>query len=498
MKIFSIFKYLFFLKHLDTFLRKNKIEAKSKNRFINLNAIIMKRDKVNLNELKITLKEKYQKQLDRNHTNQRKILRNKRQVKFQDYNLVRMKKNYHIEINPLPTNINFITLPETYNTKILHTHDLKIYYENKLVEPLESNNKKLVRLNHKYRIFLSGQVHEKITKCFENVDQLKISKKEKEGIKRLKRSYLKYFEELRKFYSSEYGLYIKDKVSHEYSEEKFIKYEKELNKEKEKVKKHFLKKDQGTLNYIADLYNEISLFIESRYEQLVAIELPNRDLKLKKKFHRDITIETEEPYLGCALIRRPFKNIFLGESAKFLMQIHRHKNASTYYEVYPPKDTRISKINSTSEDISNCNILMLNLSNPIKKNLTLNFNEKFDERFVVHIPRENARKNIPNFYLTLRPLKMAQFWIFISLFLGFVFFLFMLFLIINHFCGWFNINILLFIDIFRYIIPLIYGLIVGNRLWYQKPEFLWRTTTPFSIFIILSGVICYCVFLFII
>ena len=126
----------------------------------------MENDKINQIELNIVLKKKYIAQLKKKHVNYRKIIRNKRQIQFQDYHLVTLKKIYHIEINPLSANINFLTLPETYNTKILHTHNLKIYYENKLVEPLESNNKKLARLNNIYRIDLSNFILKKINECF--------------------------------------------------------------------------------------------------------------------------------------------------------------------------------------------------------------------------------------------------------------------------------------------------------------------------------------------
>jgi len=457
----------------------------------------MERDKINQNKLKIVLKEKYREQLKRKHSNRRKILRNKRQIHFQDYNVVTMKKKYHIEINPLSANINFITLPETYNTKILHTHNLKIYYENKLVEPLESNNKKLVKLNHIYRINLSNFIHNEINKCFENIEQLKFSKKEKENINKLKERFLEYFKELKKFYSNKYCLYIEDKILHEYNEKNFIKYENELNKERKRVLKYFLKKDYVLINYIGELDRWIRSLLESRYEQLVALEIPKDDLQLIKKYHRNITIETEEPYLGCALIRRNFKNIFLGESAEFLMRVPRSKNASTYYEVYPPKNTRISKVRASSEDISNCNILMLDLNNPIKRNRKINFNEKFDERFVIHIPRENTSKNIPNFFLTLKPFKMVQIWVSLSLLLGFLNSLFMGFLIFNNFFRLIDINIVIFKDALKYITPLVSGLIIGNNLLIQEPKFLWRNTIYFSIFIILSGIICYYIFLFI-
>lgn len=441
----------------------------------------------------LILKEKYNQQLSKKHWKRRKILRSKRQIHFQDYNLVTLKKTYHLEINPLSANINFITLPETYNTKILHTHNLKIYYKNKLVEPLESDNKKLTRLNHKYRIHLSNFIYNKINRCFENIEKLSLSNKE--NINNLKERCIQHCKELKKFYSNTYCLYIKNKISHEYNEKEFIKSENELNKQRKKVEKYYLKKNYDTLNYIADLNRWIRLFIESRYEQLVAIELPKEDLQIKEKFHRTITIETEEPYLGCALIRKRFKNIFCGESAEFLMKIPQSEDASTYYEVYPPEKTRISKVRSSSEDISNCNILMLDFSNPINPSRELNFEEKFDERFVLHIPRENSEKDIPNFFLTLKPLKMVRRWVFLSLFLGVFGFLFMLFLFINNFSRWFAIDIAMFKDALRYIIPLVYGLIIGNNLWYQKPQFLWKNTTTFSIIIIILGILCYCLIL---
>lgn len=449
----------------------------------------MKREKMLQNEL--LLKEEYSQQLNNIHRNRRKILRSKRQIHFQDYNLVSLKKIYHIEINPSSANINFITLPETYNTKILHTHNLKIYYKGKLIEPLESSNEELLEINHLYQIYLLNFIYDKIVGCFKNIEQLNLSIKEIENLNTLKERFIQHGKELKKFYSKEYSLFINGKIPHKYNENEFIRSEYELNKQRKNVEKYFLKKNYDVLNYIADLNRWIRIFIESRYEQLVAIELPEEDLQIKDKFHRTITIETEEPYLGCALIRKRYKNIFCGESAEFLMKIPQSEDASTYYEVYPPEKTRISKVRSSSEDISNCNILMLDFNNPINTDLELNFEEKFDERFVLHIPRENSNKNIPNFYISLKPLKMAQRWVSLSLLLGFFGFLFMLFLYINNFCRWINIDIAPFKDALKYIIPLIYGLIIGNNLWYQKPQFLWKNTTTFSILIIILGIFSY-------
>lgn len=458
----------------------------------------MENDKINQFELNIVLKEKYREQLKKKHFNYRKIIRNKRQIQFQDYNLITFKKEYHIEINPLSANINFITLPETYNTKIIHTHNLKIYYENKLVEPLESNNKKLARLNNIYRIDLSNFILKKINECFKNIEVKKSKLYKKEIINKLKARIFKYLGELKKYYFNKYCLYLEDKVLGEYNEKDFFKYENELHKERKKVLRYILKKDYDSINYIAELDSWIGLLIESRYEQLVAIELPKDDLQIKKKYHRTIKIKTEEPYQGCALIRirQNFKSILFGESAEFLMRVPRYQNASTYYEVYPPKNTRISKVRSSSEDISNCNIFMSKLDNPIKKNRVINFKEKFDERFVVHIPREDISGiNIPNFFLTLKPIKMVRMWVFISLLLGILSLIFMVFLVFNNFFRCFDINTVIFKDGLKYIIPLVYGLIIGNNLLIQEPKFLWKNTIYFSIFIIFSGTICYCIFL---
>ena len=437
----------------------------------------------------------------------RKILRNTRKLKFSDFSIVNMEKKYHIELNMNESKMYFITLPETYNTKKIHTHNLRIFFNNIRIEPLESNDPNLSKLNKIYQVKSINQSLQNLDQTFEKIlnpnnkktfkecEINKPLKKFRDKIVEIKQIYEDNIDKIIIYYQEYYNIYLEDiKTTRNIQERLDLKsldfVEKQLKNKTLNLLKKIPNRRRIFKNNIAELYRWIGILSEIKSEHLIAIEIPG-----KKKTHCNITILTEETFEGCALIRKKNKSnkFFFGESVEYLLHIPHNKNASTYYELIPPDKTRIASVYAP-EDISNCNIMMVDQSegNDIGE---IKFEEKFNERFVLHILRENAEKEIPNIYIKFRPLKMLQIWVFLSLLLGMSNIFFMLFLFFNNYLKFFNLNIISFKDIIRYIVPLIYGLNIGNSLWLQEPRFLWRNTTYLSIIIIVSGIVLNCFYL---
>lgn len=233
-------------------------------------------------------------------------------------------------------------------------------------------------------------------------------------------------------------------------------------------------------------------------------------LKTKKYPYVDIRINTEEIYTGLIDEKRPniLRSIFTGESTEFLLRLFKPETSSAYFEIIPPKNTIISKVISGIKP-RNFNIMMEDFSKV--KNNSINFIDDFDERLVIHIPRTNKEKKegkddrgnveeeleqYPRLFMTIRPFKTLQSWILASIVLGLAYNGFLIYLLVsiclNSICFQdivFSDFLTSIIDIVKYQGPWIYGLLIGNQLWLQRPRFLWKTTTKLSIGIITIGAI---------
>ncbi|MHA1395797.1 MAG: hypothetical protein ACTSRZ_20030 [Promethearchaeota archaeon] len=406
-----------------------------------------------------------------------------------------MKKETHLEINPQKCTTDFFILPEMYNTQKIHTHNLSIYFNGKLVDITESDNEDLIRLNMIFRIYSTNKIIKVIYEIIEFLKKDLNYKRISKEMENFQKNYNDFFNRLVDYYHYYAKDFLKNpkpasfsKLTYNNAKKCFMNAFLKLESKKSKLSKESMSK-------IVKLRQATELLIDVKNEQLIAIELPKYYSNKKVKFHCTITIETEELYTGCAFYRKNARviNYFTGERAEFMIGLAHFEGSSSYYEIIPPEKTRISKVYST-DNISNCSIMMFKKKK--KKNNRIKFIENYNERFVVHIPRDKSKEPRPRFRLIFAPNKMIQVWVFLSLLLGIINILLILTLLLDNNWHFLNLNLLSFQDILKYLVPLIYGLIIGNNLLLQEPKFLWKKTTYTSIVLIMVGILLNCLFLF--
>ena len=465
-------------------------------------------------ELKeLILREEESDFLKKYYIDQYSILRNTSQILFLDYNLIHTDKIYHIKFPNSNENngkdtekIEFITLPETYNTRKIHTHNIVIEINKNSMDLKESNDETIERLCNCYKIWIFGQAKTNISLIINdlNEDLKSTSKRSKltREYRKFKEIYGKYSSTLINYLYEKFQSYLKPitKYNSESIYSNLCDGEKEINTYVNKLNKVASKKNYKLREKIARLTHWLECLIESPYEMLIAIDLPKdfyNSEGISSKYsmnqnHITITLHTEETLYGYVDFQKRFisRSLISGETREFILKILTPEDCSIYYEITPPENTRIAKVIRGIN--TSCCIIMMEESQRQKR---VNFKDDFNERFILHIPRDESDKFedfAPRFFIEFRPFKSLQYWILVSFLLGLGYLFFLIFLFVSHF--FINPNsiefeiISILVDLAKIQAPWIYGLIIGNQLWIQKPRFLWKNSTYFSIIIIISGI----------
>jgi len=414
-------------------------------------------------------------------------------VEFMDYNIVKVEKNYRIKFTKeLDEYEEEFFIWEKYNIKNIDTHNLKIFFNGFEVDPIESNNKIISEINNCYKVILAERAHKSINSIIEDIENIS-NNKIISIFSNLKEQCDNFFKRLINYYAinPEMKDYISKPLDITNIIETLEQVEQNLSDSPSdllKLMKSF-RKDTILRENIAKLSQSIDILLNSRYYQLIAIFIP-KDLMKKTYPYAKIKITTEEPYSTIAdfkiLLR---KSYLVGDSCEFTLKVYRLEEMSTYLEINPPKNTRISN-HIICESAKICNIFMEQQM------------DEFDERLVIHVPRKKYSEEkyyleqFPRLFITFKPYKTLQTWVSISLILG-IFFNIVLAYIIGGFIlnsyVFKNSSIFIFLSLFFASAKIqgtwIFGLIIGNQLWLQKPRFLWRKTTFLAITIILIGAI---------
>lgn len=455
---------------------------------------------------------------DSNYNNRYEILRNRTQIKFLDYNLLQVIRTFHIKDkapNPTKSNIrhDLFALPEEYDIKTVLTHNLNIFLNDIEMDIMESDNEILRKLNYFNRISKTNEYINKAEKSMIELDQLAKSDLNwffKRIYKKFKKKviFTKFKNTLIDHLRLKYSAHLTPKDKLNLPQKQIYNTLEEGNNEVSDYIEKMLKKIKIKNHLMAE---KIVRFTKSLKKlmaipnlELIAIDLPKNFYNSSKniKFfpytenHFTITIKTEESYSRFTEYRNFswIRSIFSGESIFYLIYCYIYDTSSTYFEILPSENTRIASVKRDNKREPKCNIMMETKKSKRNNKSKVGFERGFNERLVIHIPRPQKHPDFGYmFSVRYRPYKMLQWWIFISFLLSIIYVMYLSILFILLFFIESNsiyfLILLDLIDLTKFQAPWIYGLIIGNQLWLQKPKFLWKKSIVLAISIIICGII---------
>lgn len=443
-----------------------------------------------------------------------KILRNRTQIKFLDHNLLQVERRFHIKdkisnLNNKIVNHSFLVSPEEYNIKKVVIHNLSIYINDIKMDLKESTNNDLMKLNKLNRIESTNENIKKISNIMKDLETDEYKKQLNYKFKKIYKNFLKsnIFEKFKNTLilevQHEYSKYLEPFNNEEnYRELKHNNLNEsidELDKYIKKFKCKITKRNHYLFEKVAQLTHTLESLISVFNNELIAIDLPKNMYNDSRYFpyeskHFTLTIKTEESYPRFTDYREisKFRSTLSGESVKYLLICYVYDKGSSYYEITPPENTQIVKVKRNNRSEPKCNFMMETEESKKNNKEIVVFEKGFNERLVIHIPRHEEYPNFGyRFSIRFRPFIMLQWWIIISFLLCILYigFLLYLFAVIDPDSKCFPIHRDL-IDLAKFQAPWIYGLLIGNQLWLQRPKFLWKKSTVLSIIILLAGIIC--------
>ncbi|MFX0012258.1 MAG: hypothetical protein ACFE9R_18240 [Candidatus Hermodarchaeota archaeon] len=381
----------------------------------------------------------------------------------------------------------------------------------------ESTDKDLRKLNKLNRIESINENIKKTSKIMEDLEKDEYKKQLNHNFKKIYNIFLKkhIFEKFKNTLilrvQKRYSKYLEPLNNEEnYRKLKYNNLNKsidELDKYIKKFKCKITKRNHNLFEKVAQLTHTLESLISVFNNELIAIDLPkNMYTDLPKNMynnsryfpyessHFTLTIKTEESYPRFTDYREisKFRSTLSGESVKYLLICYVYDRGSSYYEITPPENTQIVTVKRDNKRKTKCNFMMETEESKKNNKEIVVFEKGFNERLVIHIPRHREYPNFGyRFSIRFRPFTVLQWWIFISfvLCIFYIGFLLYLFAIIDPNSKYFLIYRDL-IDLAKFQAPWIYGLLIGNQLWLQRPKFLWNKSTILSIIILLSGIIC--------
>lgn len=448
------------------------------------------------------------------------VLRVITKIDFLDYNLLDVFQSFHIQDNYKSiSKINgeeniidtsFFALPETYNTKEILMHNTSAYINNKEVAITVSSKPNLVKLNNLNIVYSSMRIINRVKQTIES--ELKnFSKKLStedlvNDLDMYRNTLIVFFHSDSKF--SQYLVDI-DTASKKF-EVKFSSLEEADEKLIWNIKrliKLIKKVEYNQAEILSTIIYRLELLIEKRFNQLIAIDLPKKLYKnnniLDSDNHFTIKLYSEELYKQFLRERKLKKLSFLiGQRVDFFMVLYTYDWGSGYYEIKPPQNTRITKVERFQHSrFERVKYLMETRESRENCNKSIEFEDKFNERLVTHIARisEQLKEKIktpwnrPALTISFRisPQLALQAWICFTICLG-IFYSSFLGVILNLSCVTDSTSDLFsilekIISFSTYQAFWIFGLIIGNQLWLKEPKFLWKNSTWVSLFIVLIG-----------
>jgi hypothetical protein len=459
----------------------------------------------------LALNEESKRIYDRNYTDRYEIIRNRTQIKFIDYNLLQVIRTFHIKDCSSSSIglLDLFPLPEEYDMKRVLTHNLNIFLNDVRLDIMESNNESLQMLNKCHMVSKVKEYINKVRIAKKNLDAIKLNWGFKRIYKKFVRTILPKFENaLIEQLSLDCSDYLKpiqnssvpQKSTYDNLEEgnsEIRDYIKRMHK-KIKIKKHIVA--ERIVNFTKSLKN---LMVIPNLE-LIAIDLPknfynfHNNIKFfpYKKNHFTLVIKSEESFLKFVEYHNIswLRSVFSGESLFYLIYCYIYDTSSTYFEITPPENTRIASVKRDNKKKPKCNFMMETEESRIKYKTKVKFESKFNERLVIHIPRPKKHPNFGYmFSVRFRPYRKLQIWIFISfllslLYIGALGFIAIFLFFIEPKSSTFLVYLDI-IDLAKFQAPWIYGLLIGNQLWLQKPQYLWKRSTKLAIIFIVCGIL---------
>ena len=280
------------------------------------------------NNFEISIKEDEVKKYEENYFDAYTILRATWNIDFLDYSLVRFEKEFYLEVDKeiCSNEYNFLLIPETYNKKKIHTHNLIIKINGKQSLPVNSDDKKLKELNNVFKISKALRSVEEIKKVLDYLKNTKINSCGffiKRKIEKYKCNLKSYIENLQNYFLEYYPniLEIKQlKTNREYSQKALNISEENLYYCLLDLKKKTNKKPNELREYIAIIFENTEGLIESKDEHLIGIDFS--EIEPADKVHHNLLIKTEEIYTGCADNKKIsyLRSFFFGETVEFIIQ----------------------------------------------------------------------------------------------------------------------------------------------------------------------------------
>lgn len=465
-------------------------------------------------------KNEHEKFFELNWINRYEVLRLITKIEFLDYNLLEVNQSFHIqdkyksiskthkEENIVDT--SFFALPETYNINEILMHNIRAYINDKQVAITESSKPNLIKLNKLNIVYSSGNILNYVMRIIESELDIPTKKFRKEDLitdlEKYRNSLVIFFhtdsrfnEYLKDFNTS--SIKIEEKFSNlEEADKKITFYIKRLNKLIKRL-------EYNQAEILSRIAYRLKMLLDQKSLQLIAMDLPkqlyeNGDL-LDKDNHFTIKLDTEELYKQF-LRERKLKNLsfLIGQRVDFFMVLYTFDWGSGSYEIRPPQNTRITKVERYQHPKFVSSKYLMETEESRKKNKkSIEFEDKFNERLVTHISRisEEVKKEIkgpwnrpaPTISFRLSPHLALQAWICFTICLG-MFYSVFLGIILGTLCPIEKTSELFpileeLIDFSTYQAFWIFGLIIGNQLWLKEPKFLWKNSTWVSMFIVLIG-----------
>lgn len=439
-------------------------------------------------------------------------------IEFLDYNMLEVKQSFHVKDNYIDKSIikedekklidtSFFALPETYNVNEILMHNTRAYINDKEVAITESDKLNLANLNNCYIIYSTKEILEYLEILIKNelLDPFPQQFKEE-----LEFDLEKYRNTFKIFFHTDitFKEYLEDyNLSSISKEERFSNLDLANEKIGQNIKKLsdiFKKTKKEEAEKIARLIYRLKILTQLRYHQLIAMDLPKSTYEkgdvLTKDGHLTIKLHSEELYKQYLRDRNLKKFSFLiGQRVDFFMVLYTYDWSSGYYEIIPPKNTRITEVKRYQHPTLVDSKYLMETKKSIGRNdETIDFEDKFNERLVIHIARA-SKKEIENLWVRpaptisfrISPHKALQAWICFTICLGLLYNVLLIsilialslierassaFIILENFVG-FSIYQALWI----------FGLIIGNQLWLKEPKFLWKISTWVSFIIVLIG-----------
>ena len=448
------------------------------------------------------------------------VLRVITKIEFMDYNLLEVNQSFYIQDNyksiskingeEIIIDTSFFALPETYNTNEILMHNTSAYINDKQVAITESSKLNLIKLNNLNIMYSSMNIINYVKQTIESELKNFSNKLSKEDLindlEMYRNSLIVFFQS-----DSKFSQYLEDvNTASKKFEEKFSSLEEadeKLNWYIERLNKLIKKVDYNQAEILSRIIYRLDMLLEQRFNQLIAINLPKRLYEngdiLDSDNHFTIKLHSEELYKQFLREKKLKKLSFLiGQRVDFFMVLYTYDWGSGYYEIKPPQNTRITKVERYQHPrFVSSKYLMETKKSREANNKSIEFEDKFNERLVIHIGRvpEEIKKEIkdlwnrpaPTISFRLSPHLALQAWICFTICLG-IFFSGFLGFILGILCLIENTSSLFpvleeLIGFSTYQAFWIFGLIIGNQLWLKEPKFLWKYSTWVSMFMVLIG-----------